>query len=159
MDKIDKGALFSDCRRYRYTLWRVWDVKKPLVMVVGLNPSTANELADDPTIKRVTSIMHNWDAGGFFMVNLFALVTPYPEELFECEDPVKENDHYLQITGNICNRILFGWGNFKVAGRDEIVKKMFPDAYCLHINKNGSPKHPLYCRQNSMPFKYQGGIT
>jgi hypothetical protein len=44
------GAVFSDCRKFRYALWRMWDGDKPLVMIIGLNPSTADEKVNDPTI-------------------------------------------------------------------------------------------------------------
>jgi hypothetical protein len=36
-------AKLSDCRKYRFALWRTWDESKPYAMFVGLNPSTADE--------------------------------------------------------------------------------------------------------------------
>jgi hypothetical protein len=35
---VRKEAEFSECRKYRYTLWRVWSEGEPLVMFIGLNP-------------------------------------------------------------------------------------------------------------------------
>jgi hypothetical protein len=46
------GAVFSDDREYRYRLWRTWDVDKPTAAFVMLNPSTADETENDPTIRR-----------------------------------------------------------------------------------------------------------
>ena len=43
------GAVFSDCRKYRYALWRIWDGNKSLAMIIGLNQSTADETLNDPS--------------------------------------------------------------------------------------------------------------
>lgn len=105
---IQKGARFSACRNYRYALWRIWDIDKPLVMFIGLNPSTANETTDDPTIRRVVDFAFRWGYGGVYMMNLFAWVTPYPGELATSPDPLGDNDGWLgRIAGN-CEKIIFG---------------------------------------------------
>lgn len=65
-------------------VWRIWDDQKPLIMFVGLNPSTANEKYDPPRQKICI--------GGVYMMNLFAWVTPYPEELITSENSIGEND-------------------------------------------------------------------
>ena len=92
----DTDAIFSVCRNYRYVLWRIWDNSKPKVMFIGLNPSTANEEIDDPTIRRVKSLAKNWGYGGVYMLNLFTYVTAYPEQLKKCENPLKLADLYLK---------------------------------------------------------------
>lgn len=150
------GAEFSDCRTYRYALWRIWDESKPLVMFVGLNPSTANETSDDPTIRKVMKIAAFNGFGGVYMMNLFAWVTPYPEELIKCADPISENDKWLENTLIKCKEIIFAWGNF-----EEARYRVFPtclmniQAKCLHINKSGTPKHPLYCKDQSPFISYK----
>ena len=75
------GAHFEDDRQYRYLLWRNWDELKPKIMFIGLNPSTANEEKDDPTIRRVCIFAKKWGFGGVYMANLFPFVTAYPKEL------------------------------------------------------------------------------
>jgi hypothetical protein len=138
------GAVFSEDRKYRYYLWRAWDEKKPSIVFIGLNPSTANESKNDPTIRRVLTFAKNWGYGKVYMMNLFALVSPFPKDLLECPDPIAENDSYLKT---ICKGkdILFAWGAFKAA-KDRAVQvvEWFPSATCLGINSDGSPKHPLY---------------
>jgi hypothetical protein len=150
------GASFSECRKYRYSLWRIWDVEKPMVMFIGLNPSTANENGDDPTIRRVKKFAFDWGFGGVYMMNLFAWVTAYPEELKQAEDPIGgANDFQLRQIGKICNEIIFAWGSFPEAiERAEEVKAMFPGAKALLVNSNGSPRHPLYVPQNTKPVIY-----
>ena len=153
-NQTDNGAIFSDCRKYRYVLWRIWNKNKPLVMFIGLNPSTANELTDDPTIRRVKRFAFNWGFGGFYMMNLFAYVTSYPQELKKCYDPIMENYKWLKEIELKCVKTIFAWGSFKETNeRAKDVMQMFI-GYVLGINKNGSPKHPLYIRSDIEPIKY-----
>ena len=75
------GAEFSSDRKYRYCLWRIWDRQLPLVMFIGLNPSTANETEPDHTITRVMGFARSWGYGGFYMMNLFGIVSSQPENI------------------------------------------------------------------------------
>lgn len=58
------GAKMSPEKDYRYALWRVWDDSK--AMFIGLNPSTANETENDPTIRRVIRFARDWGNGDLF---------------------------------------------------------------------------------------------
>ena len=145
------GALFSDCRKYRYVLWRVWDDSLPKVMFIGLNPSTANEDSDDPTIRRVKTFAKSWGFGGVYMLNLFTYVTAYPEELKKCDNALLNADKYLMEYAAKSERIIFAWGNFKECKeRAKKVLQMF-SGYMLIKNKDGSPRHPLYVPGNVQP--------
>jgi hypothetical protein len=150
-----EGAIFSDDRKYRYVLWRIWDEKRPFVAFIGLNPSVANELKDDPTIRRVKKFASDWQYGGVYMLNLFAYITPYPAELRSCEDPVGENDKYLEEYGRKCDKVIFAYGSFEEAiERAKKVKEMFTTPFALIINQDGSPRHPLYVPANTIPVIY-----
>lgn len=139
-----KGAEFSECRNYRYVLYRIWDVSKPRVMCIGLNPSTANSDTDDPTISNLIRILENLGYGGLYMTNLFALVSPHPDDLRKCPDPVKDNDKWLMKIKDVCQEVIFCWGNFKQGiYRVKKVAPMFQNAKCFGKSKNGSPLHPL----------------
>lgn len=145
------GAEFSKCRKYRYALWRIWDDSKPLIMFIGLNPSTANEATDDPTIRRVKRFAADWGYGGFYMMNLFALVSPYPEDLRKSDDPLGDNDGWLERISEKCDKIIFAWGSFdEAAERAKEVMQKF-NGYALVINKDGSPRHPLYVPADTVP--------
>jgi hypothetical protein len=157
-----KGAEFGIERKYRFSLWRIWNQPAGLVMFIGLNPSTADESQNDRTIQRVEGIVRHWGYGGFYMMNLFPLVSPYPERLKEfLETPFhdiedRENDFWIEKISARCCMTVFAWGNFKEAKeRAKILEGMFPDAHALYINKNGSPKHPLYCPKITLPVKYK----
>ncbi len=140
----NSGAEFSDCGRYRYKLWRIWDDALPLVMCIGLNPSTANATKPDPTITNLTKMLRKLGYGGFYMMNLFAWISPKPEDLLACEDALGENDSKLKEVEAICNDIIVCWGNFKQA--DERIKQVlpnYPQAKCFGVTKGGKPLHPL----------------
>lgn len=148
----DFGADFSNDRKYRYSLWRVWDKTKPLVMFIGLNPSTANETESDPTIRSCGRIAKANGYGGFYMMNCWAYIATDPTLLKINPMSEKRNNDMLTVIASKCKTIVFAWGSFAVVrdmGRDVELTEMFPNAKALFINKNGSPKHPLYCKSET----------
>lgn len=148
------GAEFSTCRKYRYSLWRIWNDNLPLIMFIGLNPSTANEEVSDRTIETVVRYAKNWCYGGVYMMNLFTYVTRNPDQLIK-DDAFKDNIERLKKVGDKCQDIIFAWGAFKAAKeRAATVIKMFPNARALAVNKDGTPHHPLYLPGNIRPVKY-----
>ena len=64
-----RQCIFSPCRRYRYTLWREWTLPieqwdpSRYAVFIGLNPSTADELVNDPTIRRCIDFANRWGYG------------------------------------------------------------------------------------------------
>lgn len=144
---LDAGAHFSQDRKNRYALWRIWDNTKPLVMFIGLNPSTANEVDIDPTIRSVIRISKYNGYGGFYMTNCFSYVSTNPDELVIDVVSSSFNDGILLEIREKCKDVVFAWGNFSVVketGRDKELIKMFPNALTIGLNANGSPKHPLF---------------
>lgn len=150
-------TVISDCGTYRYTLTRhipcILRWVKPALFIM-LNPSIADTTINDPTITRCINYCKKWYHTDLTVVNLFALRATDPKELKKHLDPIgPENDRYLkeeiekhlQLDGII----IAAWGANKYAKeRAEQVLKMFPpgNLRCLEQNKDGSPKHPLYCR-------------
>lgn len=154
---MKSGAEFSEDGLYRYCLWRIWDDTKPLVMFIGLNPSTANATSNDATIKQVIKIAANNGYGGVYMMNCFPYISTDPKLLTHIGNNLT-NDRWMANVSNKCADVVFAWGNFKVVketARDFDLMTMFPNAKALHINKNGSPKHPLYCKSDIklIPFR------
>lgn len=150
---IDKGAEMSKDRQYRYALWRIWDKEKYMVMFIGLNPSTANESKDDPTIRRVIKFAQNWGYGGVYMMNLYPFVTAYPHELQTGN--MDMNNKWLIRIAMKCHRVVFAWGNFLEAVYPGASISKALDGWALEINQNGSPKHPLYVKGDIKPVKYK----
>lgn len=156
---IITGADFSDCGLYRYSLWRIWDESKPLVMFIGLNPSTANAETDDPTIRRVKSIASNLGYGGVYMCNCFSFISTNPDMLqSETLEAMMKNADVLKRVYERVSDVIFAWGNFDIVrkmGVDKKLSEAFPNAKALFINKNGSPKHPLYCKSDIKPVIFK----
>lgn len=158
IDNVDKGAFFSFDKTHRYSLWRIWDHSLPKVMFIGLNPSTANETEDDPTIRSICRIAKSNGYGGVYMMNCWAFVSTDPKKLQISEEECKWNDLELQKISDKCRDVVFAWGSFDIVkdrGRDKELVTMFPNAKALHVNKNGSPKHPLYCRSDIKFVSYE----
>lgn len=156
---IKSGAIFSKCRKYRYVLRRVWDNKKNTVNFIGLNPSTANELDDDPTIRRCVNYAKAWDYGGIFMLNIFAFRATDPKIMQEARTPIgKLNDFYLKKCCNLMGSITIAcWGVHGVyLGRNIEVRNLIPSLLCLGKTKDGHPKHPLYLKKDLKPVRYYG---
>lgn len=152
----ETGAEFSPCGKYRYCLWRIWDESLPRIVFIGLNPSTADANLDDPTIRRVKRFAKDWGYGGVYMMNLFAMTSPNPKDLLTCPDPIGENDSWLLKISAQVTTVLFAWGSFKQAkDRAYVVSKMFSQAVCLGITADGSPKHPLYIKADTLEINYK----
>lgn len=137
------GAKFSGCGKYRYALWRIWTKGKPVAMCIGLNPSTANFLKNDNTIDTLIRVLAKLGYGGFYMTNLFAFISSKPNDLLTCEDPLKDNDFYLDIVRKKSDDVIFCWGAFKQAKdrANEIIAR-YPEAKCFDFTADGSPWHP-----------------
>lgn len=149
---VKRTATFSPCRRYRYTLDIVWDDTRPMAVFIGLNPSTADETQDDPTIRRCRGFAESWGCGGMRMLNLFAFRATDPKVMKGEADPI-EHDKYL----NWIDELAFGfhpvvacWGTHgSHLGRGADVSEYFNHLQCLGKNADGSPKHPLYLKSDT----------
>ncbi len=153
---INKSATFSNCRKYRYALSRSWDEKKKIVLFIGLNPSTADEKKDDPTIRRCINYAQNWGFGGLQVANLFAYRATKPAELKNVENPVgDDNDKHLIKLSKMADLTVAAWGNEgSLFSRDKQVIKLIPNLMCLKINKSGQPAHPLYQKKDIEYISY-----
>jgi hypothetical protein len=150
---------------YRYTLSRIWDRTKPLIAWCMLNPSIADETIDDPTIDKCLRYTWAWDYGGFTVVNLFALVHTYPNQLtkFGYDHLVgPRNDEALTNLATDTEFVICGWGTHKIADiRVPAVMNILnrnyqpPDIRALAVNSAGSPRHPLYMSAAALPVAYR----
>lgn len=150
-DPVKTGAIFDPTGQYRYSLWRDWDPTGRRVGFVMLNPSQADEIADDPTIRRCVGFARSWGYGAVEVVNLFAYRTPHPKLLRQVSDPVGvDNDHYLKQLAQRVDRIVLAWGNWgSLHGRDRAVLQLLTSSnslYCFGFTKQQQPRHPLYLR-------------
>lgn len=154
-DDRASGALFSKCRTWRYALWRRWDFGSRCKMVafVGLNPSTADESIDDPTIRRCKNFAKEWGFGGMYMLNAYAFRATDPKDMKAASDPVgPDNDEWLSFYGTEATEIIAAWGVHCELGRERAVCETIGKLItCLGRTKDGRPKHPLYLRADTKP--------
>lgn len=137
--------------RYRFELKRAWG-DGPSICWVMLNPSTADEENDDPTIRRVLAFSKGWGYGSLSVVNLFALRATNPHDLLTADRPIgAENDEVIQRCATAAWERVAAWGNVPVRLRGRIaqVRRLTGSMTCLGHNKDGQPKHPLYVPGNA----------
>jgi hypothetical protein len=150
---------FSDCRTWRYTLSRRWtpDVAPRFVNFVLLNPSTADETQDDPTIRRCRGFAEREGFKAMVVTNLFAFRATKPADLRKALDPIgPSNDKTLMEVARVASLVVCGWGNHgRWKSRGDIVKSVLllsgVRPYCLGMThafrtqrESPQPRHPLY---------------
>ena len=169
-----RSAVFSPDGRYRYLLTREWayeiDCPLPVTTFVMLNPSTADELKDDATVRRCCAFARKWGSGSLRIVNLFAARTPDPMTLPLLPDPVGGSNLNRHFWSTAADRALQGGGNIVCAwgngGALEIDTRYDnADRQDLHfllwagkrglpldtfgMTLRGHPKHPLRLRADA----------
>lgn len=168
----ERGCILSDCGSYRYRLWREWDKSRPALAFLTLNPSTADHLADDATITRCTSRAIAGGFGRLEVANLFPLRATNPDELLIHQDPIGPKGRGISADGAVMDvvsaaaMVICAWGTHPAAAaRAKAVVRLIGMCgarnrlYHLGLNKNGSPKHPLYIAASTRPkpFTLPGG--
>lgn len=143
------GAHISPHGQYRYSLQRIWDRSKGVVLWVMLNPSTADADTDDPTIRRCVGFASDWGYGGIEVRNLFSLRSTDPKVIRTHSEPNDYGNKYVVGVASRFPLCVAAWGvggEFQYRG-EEVVRQfqeMGIPLYCLGKTKNGQPKHPLY---------------
>lgn len=153
-----RSADFSPCRRYRYALQVMWDDSLPLLVVCGLNPSTADENNDDPTLRRVQGFARDMGRGGVLMLNAFAWRSTDPKGLLAAADPVGPENTISNFVDWIgANIPVAAWGgniqnNPALRFRLPELNRIQWD--CFRRTKHGHPAHPLYLPASCRPVAW-----
>lgn len=139
--------MFSEDRIYRYQLRRDWDETLPVVAFIGLNPSTADETQDDPTIRRCIGFAKAWGYGGLVMLNLFAFRATDPKVMRAASDPIgPDNNVHICAVAKEAEAVVAAWGTGGAhLNRDFAVRRMLHgNIGSLGFTNKGHPRHPLY---------------
>lgn len=160
----ERGCILSDCGTYRYRLWREWDRRWPTLAFLMLNPSTADHITDDPTIARCLARASAGKFGRLDVVNLFPLRATHPDELLTHPSPLGPTRGAITADGAIADSlerahtIICAWGAHAAApARAADVMRLLAligvrdRLFHLGLNKDGSPKHPLYIAASTRP--------
>ncbi len=155
-------AVYSDCERYRYMLTRVWDPAGGKVLFVMLNPSTATEVQNDPTVERCERRARALGFGAFRVTNIFAWRDTDPRKMRAAPDPVgPQNDTAIVESCDWADRIVAAWGTHGAhLGRGADVTALLQGTgraiHHLGLTKAGHPKHPLYIAYQEQPRLWEG---
>lgn len=178
---IERGAIFSECGKYRYALWRSrmglepdeqgnppWPARNVGERRLGwvmLNPSSAAE-DDDPTVRKCMGFAKRGGYDGIVVVNLFAYKATDPKELWKRRRDVvgPDNDDAIRVALAGVTDVIFAWG--ATTGRtrtgrlmdrslevNNIVLAMRPRlrTFTLGFTSEGFPRHPLYAPYTTPP--------
>lgn len=167
-DYMDAGAELSPCGLYRFSLTRRWAPKgsTPMgdtVLWVMLNPSTADGLKDDPTIRRCVAFSRGWGFAALEVQNLYAWRATNPAELTRVHFPVEPPDmvgvdERLRTAARAAGLVIAAWGANAQPYRAERVRHVLAqegEVRHLGLTKDGHPKHPLYLRGDTVPALWQ----
>lgn len=125
-------------------------------MFVGLNPSTADENRDDPTVRRCIGFARRWGYHGLVLTNLFGYRSTDPHKLAKLADPIgAENDYWIAQGRQAVDLVVIAWGaRGSLDNRDKVVLENLPEAYCLGLTLAGAPRHPLYLSRDVSLIPY-----
>lgn len=146
--KWSAAALISGCGRYRYWLRRWVSTPEPYVLFVGLNPSTADAVHDDNTVRAWKRLTLAWGYQSFCACNVYALRSRDPKALWRADDPYGPDriKHLRQMAAS-ASLIVACWGaHAKRADYEPIADLLatYGEVQCVGLNANGTPKHPLF---------------
>ncbi|SDF40518.1 hypothetical protein SAMN04488117_10436 [Celeribacter baekdonensis] len=150
-------AVYSDCERYRYSLVRTWEPEGRKALFVMLNPSTATEVQNDPTVERCERRARTLGFGSFCVTNIFAWRDTDPKKMRQAADPVgPENDATIAEFALWADQIVCAWGTHgahlnRGANMERLLRHTGRDLFHLGLSKAGHPKHPLYIAYTQKP--------
>lgn len=158
-------AVFSEDMKFRYLLQRTWDWDKPTIAFVMLNPSTADEVKNDPTVSRCQVRAHQMGYGTLRVVNIFAFRSTNPKNLYEVDDPIGPDNDLMILKGIVSAKmIVCAWGrDGKLKGRGKEVLRNIAaygrEIHVLRVNDDGQPGHPLYQSYDCVPYLFTNPET
>jgi len=153
-------AVFSPCRTWRYLLVREFDTGEGTANFIMLNPSTATETINDPTIIRCINYAKAWGFGRLVVTNIFAYRATAPRDMKAAADPSgPQNDKHIIEQASGADLVVCAWGvHGEFMDREAHVRRLL--RYCgrkvrhLGLTKGGHPKHPLYQRADAKPITW-----
>ncbi len=148
------SAWFDPGRRYRYLLWRAWGDSGRFVLFILLNPSTADQDTNDPTVERCERRARGLGFDGLLIANLFALRTTDPDRLREVPAPMgPQNDAAISVAQRLAGQTICGWGaNGCWRERGQALRERLQrPLYHLGLTRDGQPRHPLYLPYSVQP--------
>jgi hypothetical protein len=175
MPRYNGFATFSDCGTYRYELGGDIGPVEPLLVAtrkvkpilwIGLNPSKAGAIKDDPTVSTAVTFSEIWGYNRFYLGNLYAFADKNPEVLarqmkrgFDVVGRPANNIYLTQMVARVRRDggvVIAAWGGNAKLDRVREVQAIAGEMLCLRVNGDGSPTHPLYQPHDLVPTLWHG---
>lgn len=156
-DDAHSAANYSDCENYRYDLTRVWHDAGRKVLFLMLNPSTATEVQNDPTVERCERRARALGYGAFRVCNIFAFRATDPKVMRGANDPIgPQNDTAINQAILWADDVVAAWGAHgehqnRGAEVEALLRRQAKTPKHLGLTKAGHPKHPLYIAYQTQP--------
>lgn len=151
-------AVYSPCEAYRYLLTRVWNPDGRKALFVMLNPSTATEFQNDPTVERCERRARALGFGAFRVTNIFAFRATDPRVMRAVADPIGPGNDAAIVDSATgwADSILCAWGTHgahlgRGAAVEGLLRATGRELLTLGLSKDGHPKHPLYIGYDRQP--------
>jgi hypothetical protein len=149
---LEQDAVISECGRYRYLLTRQVGPSERAATFIMLNPSMADAINDDPTIRRCIGFARQWGCGRLAVLNVFAVRATDPADMRRAEDPVgPENKDWFDRTlpSAYEGPIVCAWGVHGEHMDQDLAVLGWLESYgikpmSLGSTRDGHPRHPLY---------------
>ncbi len=162
-EQFGNTCKISQCGEYRYSLTRPSQIHHPAnrqMLFIMLNPSTADALIDDQTMRRCRDFAARSNCDGLEVVNLYALRSKEPKNLWLHKDPVGPlNDDYIKGALDSRENVICAWGADAKLDRVNQIAHMIHEAnataWCLGLTKHGAPRHPLYIKRDQPFIRYE----
>ena len=154
------GAIFDGSGKYRYALWRIWNVSRLNIGWILLNPLNADESKLNTVLKRCKRYTSLWGYGGFYVFNLFGLRSTNIRELLQAKDPVGgANDSIILLKSINLDKIILAWGNAALRFKDRLREfddlMKYEELYALKRTERGQPSYPSNIKRDKRPFIYK----
>ncbi|MFM9487942.1 DUF1643 domain-containing protein [Pseudomonas monachiensis] len=157
---VEQRTFFNDDRTHRFTLFRHWGNPEHYACGISMNPSGAAEEGDDPTVDRMIRRAMDLGFGAYYQLNVMSIRGTDSSHLATASEVnLSENDDHIRRIAARAGIVIVSWGN---AGHkrglevEKILREVCDPAkvFCLGLNQNGSPVHPLYQKKNARLLPY-----
>lgn len=163
------SAIISPCGLFRYRLERDLQAPHlggPIVALIGVNPSTADAVINDPTIRKELGFGQRLGWSKIIKGNVFAFRTSKVRELTDAADPwgPDNGQHLVQILRD-ADLVIPCWGD-----RGKLHKGLRPwldtmkpmlvrcgkPIRIFGLTQSGDPMHPLMLAYNTPLVPWHG---
>lgn len=176
MTRHDGHASFSPCETYRYELGGSIGPEEPLlasvmpakqILWIMLNPSKADAMHDDPTIRTIVGYSERWSYNTLVVGNLYAYRATKPKDMWAAQKKGRNivglgNDDVLRKLATQARErdgiVMAAWGADAEPSRVKAVCEIVGPMSCLGRNGDGSPWHPLYHPVNLRPVEWTPNV-